>query len=242
MLVHPLGDIGVPALLQPAHLAAQDGQGGLEAVRQSSGPIAGLANELFLPIEQRVDASDQRRDLVGEMGGHPVHASGLDGVEVLSDGPQRSQAQPQLQPREEDENGRDRRQHKRDVPSEGLSQFQDKLVVERHRQAEGPVAALAVQRHVALDDIEFRSVGAIGLEGRLGTGALTGPAGRQLLVPQRARAQHAAPAFRDLPVGAAIGLLVARIGEPLGKFGSPASSRRNAVANSVQWRFRFCST
>ena len=68
---------------------------------------------------------------------HAPDLAALNGVQIVADRPQRAKTQPELQPGEQDEDGGDRNQDARHVPSESLPQFHDLLVVERDSEAEG---------------------------------------------------------------------------------------------------------
>ena len=141
-------------------------------MRQSTGAVSCLADEIFLAIKQFVDALDEWRDLVGKALRHTADAPALNGIQLMPHRSQRTEAEPDLDPCEKHQDRRDGNQDACDVPPERLPQFKDLLVIHRDRQIENARAGTAVNRDVMRHDIQLRPVGAFGLVGVLDVGIL----------------------------------------------------------------------
>ena len=175
LLLHALGCLMLAGLLQVPHLGAENRQRCLQAVRQCAGPVARLAHEVFLAVEQFVDVLDQRRDLVRKAPGHAPDLAGLYRIQIATDLLQRTQAQRELNPGEKNQDGGDRNEHAGHVPTESLAQFHHLRVVERDREADRPGPLIAIDRDLPFDHVEFRAVGSLHLEGPLALRALPRP-------------------------------------------------------------------
>jgi hypothetical protein len=174
-----------------------DGQRGLQRVREVAGVASCLLGLAFVVLDQGVELLDHRRDLDGHRARHAGRLPGAHPRDLLADAAQGPQAVEGLQRGKQQQPDREQRE----AAHQGPSQYGDLRIepVAALRDLEPPMDRRTGQHHVAFDDAELL-VGELRAVVDVQVAVVMRAAMRETAIPERARREILAALARHLPV------------------------------------------